>query len=181
MAEGQRARSQALSCRPPPPPPAKWNWRSGSYFPRETHVLGPSRCHLAEGVSRRHLTKNGLDCASTRAATCAWRWSGGKSGWQVSLPTISALAKFSDLLMACQFISYVELPATLPLCHALGNDAIVAKLGQPPVSPGEGRGEGTQAWHPARQDGELAKSQNSALSPVHGAFAKRVGAALMPG
>ena len=120
-----------------PPPPAKWNWRSGSYFPRKTHVLVPSRFHLAEGVSRQHLTKNGLDCASTRAATCAWRWSGGKSGWQVSLPTISALAKSSDLLMACQFGSYVEPPATLPLCHALGNDAIVAKPdnhGQPEAS-----------------------------------------------
>ena len=131
----KRARSQALSCRPPPPP-ANWNWRSGSYFPRKTHVLGPSRCHLAERVTRQHLTKTGL-----LALRHAQQLAPGLGAVAIRLASVfanySALAKFSHLLMTCQFISCVDPPATLPFCHALGNDAIVAKPGQPRSTGGK--------------------------------------------
>jgi hypothetical protein len=49
LAECQRARKSSFFSSRHPPPPANDNWRSGSNFPRKTHVFAMQERHLAEG------------------------------------------------------------------------------------------------------------------------------------
>jgi len=130
LAEGQKSTESSTFVSPTPPSACQMELAEWVIFPEKNPRFGSQPLSFGGG-GQPATPDQWFACASTRACYPRLGLERRQSACKCLCQLFQRLAKFSDLLMTCQLTSYVKLPVTLPLCHALGNDAIVAKPGQP--------------------------------------------------